>query len=266
MPSVFVNHGGGPLPILGQQPRVADFLKSYASTIDVPKAILVVTPHWLTDTVSVSSGATHPLMFDYGGFPPETYKYKYNAPGSPEVAESVCQLLKSNNIPCKKDSKRGWDHGTFVPLMLMYPEANVPVVAMSIQSSLDPEFHLKLGEALRPLRDNGVLIVGSGGSFHNFDYFFAQGEKFAEGVRHSHTWHNFLVESLTGKDSTEASRRQCLKDWSRGPSALACQPRGHEDHLLPLHVVAGAGGSSTCRVLGGSHPKNELASDNFEWK
>ena len=157
MPSIYVNHGGGPLPLLGSQPLVAEFLGSYASTIDQPKAILVVTAHWIADTVSVTSGAAHPLMFDYGGFPPETYKYQYNAPGSPELADSVCNLLAASNIPCKKDPKRGWDHGTFVPLMLMYPAADIPVVAMSLHASLDPETHIKLGEALQPLRDDGKL-------------------------------------------------------------------------------------------------------------
>jgi 4,5-DOPA dioxygenase extradiol len=158
MPCIYVNHGGGPLPLLGAQPAVADFLGSYASTINRPRAILLVTAHWIADTVTVSSGATHPLLFDYGGFPPQTYKYRYDAPGSPELAESVCKLLAAGNIPCKKDPKRGWDHGTFVPLMLMYPDADIPVVALSLQTSLDPEFHIRVGEALQPLRDDGTNL------------------------------------------------------------------------------------------------------------
>lgn len=111
MPCIYINHGGGPLPLLGQQPSVANTLKSYSSNILTPKAILIITAHWITNTITIGNGNTHSLYFDYGGFPPESYKYQYNAPGSPELADQVAELLSAANIPSKKDSKRGWDHG-----------------------------------------------------------------------------------------------------------------------------------------------------------
>ena len=227
----------------------------------------MVTPHWITDKVTVTSGTSHPLYFDYGGFPAETYKYQYNAPGSPSLASKVCTLLRNEKIPCGEDAKRGWDHGVFVPLMLMYPDASIPVVAMSLVKSLDPAEHIRIGKALAPLREQGVLIVGSGASFHNFDYFFARNEnKRMEGVRHSHTWHNFLVETLTSDQVSLEEKYSKLTEWTKAPSAIACQPLNGEDHLIPLHVVAGAGGNSVCRFVGEPPLANEIAMANFEWK
>lgn len=111
MPCIYINHGGGPLPLIGHQPSVANTLRSYSSSITRPKAILIITAHWITNTITIGNGISHPLYFDYGGFPSETYKYKYDAPGSPELADQVANLLNAANIPTKKDSKRGWDHG-----------------------------------------------------------------------------------------------------------------------------------------------------------
>lgn len=112
LPCVYFNHGGGPLPILGQQPFVSQTIQSYSSTlINQPKAILIITAHWVTNIIKISSNNIHSLYFDYYRFPPETYEYKYNAPGSPELADEVINLLKNNNIEIEKDFDRGWDHG-----------------------------------------------------------------------------------------------------------------------------------------------------------
>ena len=176
-------------------------------------------------------------------------------------------MLRNEKIPCGEDNKRGWDHGVFVPLMLMFPDASVPVVAMSLTKSLDPAEHIRIGKALAPLREQGVLIVGSGASFHNFDYFFARTEsKRQEGIRHSHTWHNFLVETLTSDKVTVEEKHAKLIEWTKAPSATICQPLQSEDHLIPLHVVAGAGGNSVCRLVGGAARTDEIAMANFEWK
>ena len=205
---VYINHGGGPLPLLGNQPGIAKFLGSYASTLPCkPTAILVVTAHWETGSqLKVSGGKTHSLYFDYGGFPKalsrlggasvepsahimswdffhwvvssrfqpfqESYEYTFPAPGSPELSARTISLLAEKGLKCTADSSRGWDHGVFVPLMLMFPDASVPVVSISLYSSQDAAQHMKAGEALQRLRDEGVLIVGSGASFHNFGYFF----------------------------------------------------------------------------------------------
>lgn len=271
-PCAFFGHGGGPMPLLGMQPEVALTFKEYASSLGfTPTAILLVTAHWIADPVSVSSGDTHPLLFDYSGFQPEAYKYTYPAPGSPALAQRVSSLLSAAAISSKKDLSRGWDHGTFVPLMLMYPDATVPVVALGLHSSLDPELHIRIGRALSPLRDEGVLIIGSGMSFHNFGYFFARDVKTREqGQRHSQVWNDYLVDTLvTGGHSREEQVNR-LSAWATAPSATAAHPLGQEDHLLPLHVLLGAADErDTCSVIVHSDEKSALlpfATSNFEWK
>lgn len=237
------------MPLLGADPDLASFLSSYPQTIPRPSAILVVSAHWLTSSVSVTSHFKHPLLFDYSGFPPETYKYTYPAPGSPDLAGQICNLLSAENISCRQEVSRGWDHGVFVPLLLMYPQADIPVVEMSLLDSLDPQAHVNIGRALAPLRDQGVLIIGSGLSFHNFDYFFARtAAKRAEGVAHSALFDKALVETLAPSPSCARARAVCeeeqeaaLVGWAGMPSALQCHPRGQEEHFLPLHVAFGAG-------------------------
>jgi aromatic ring-opening dioxygenase catalytic subunit (LigB family) len=192
LPCAFFGHGGGPLPLMGQQTEVAATLSSYASTLEAaPSAILIISAHWIADVVSIGSGETHSLLFDYSGFPPETYTYTYPAPGSPDLACRVAELLSAYGVPTRLDPSRGWDHGTFVPLKLMFPHADVPVVALSLHSSLDPDLHINMGRALAPLRSEGVFIIGSGMSFHNFAYFFTRDSAIkALGVQHSYQFNN----------------------------------------------------------------------------
>ena len=257
--------------MLGQQPEVAELLRRVpASLPSTPSAILVVTAHWVEPTVSVSTGESHPLLFDYGGFPPESYKYKYPAPGHPDLARNVMSLLQEADINVKSDAKRGWDHGVFIPLMLMFPEAAIPVVALSLHSSLDPAMHIRIGRALAPLRSQGVLIVGSGASFHNFGYFFARSEADKKaGVQHGTTWHNYLVETLTSTAISREERLDRLINWSSGPSAFDAHPRGQEEHLIPLHVVAGAAlaedDSSPAKLLPPATPKATIPMASFLW-
>lgn len=242
-------------------------LTSFPQTFDIPTAILIITAHWISDTISVSAAETNSLLFDYGGFPPEAYEYTYPAPGSKSLANRVCDLLQEARIPCRQDKKRGWDHGVFVPLMLMYPEASIPVVSMSLHSSLDPSLHINIGKALSKLREEGVLIVGSGASFHNFDYFFARDvSKKAEGVKHSHIWHNYLKETLTSETISPAEREERLKNWTTAPSAREGHKVRQEEHFIPLHVVAGAAGFSTGRLVGTEKDSSELMISNFEWR
>lgn len=265
------------MPLLGRQPEVSDFLSRYASTLATPTAIVVITAHWIeeSDAIAVSAADSYAsLLFDYGGFPPETYKYKYAAPGSPKVAEQICELLRADGIVCRKDTKRGWDHGVFVPLMLLYPKAEIPVVAMSLHHSLDPEYHLRIGKAISSLRDSGVLIIGSGASFHNFDYFFtSDANKRNEGIKHSHVFNDYISDTLTsGKYSTEEQIEK-LKRIYEAPSARICNKPREEEHLIPLLVIAGAGLASasssnveTCRTVGPSFDYNNFAVANLEWK
>jgi aromatic ring-opening dioxygenase catalytic subunit (LigB family) len=269
---------------MGSQPFVSDSLSQYASTLPVaPTSILIVSAHWQTrGKIKVTSGKSHPLMFDYSGFPKETYNYNYAAPGDPQLAQTVCDLLIAGGIPCEKDHSRGWDHGVFVPLMLMFPEATIPVVEMSIEQSLDPALHIRVGHALRKLREDGVLIVGSGASFHNFDYFFARDVgKARRGVEHSCAFHDFLVGTLTSPLTplplpltsalplplSDEQREHLMSYWTSAPSARECHPPQAEEHLIPLHVIMGAGGGGgNCNLVGPSRNRDEIQFANFEWR
>jgi aromatic ring-opening dioxygenase catalytic subunit (LigB family) len=192
--------------------------------------VLVISGHWEEPEFTVTSGAHPPLIYDYSGFPPETYKIQYNAPGSPQLAEEVVKLLGSAGIPACKDAQRGFDHGVFIPFKLVYPKANVPIVQLSLKSGLDPAAHLAAGEALVRLRNEGVLIVGSGMSYHNLRSFFANGA-----TADSDRFDAWLTGAVT-KPSDQ--RSQELLEWQKAPAARQAHPR--EEHLIPLMVTAGA--------------------------
>jgi len=202
----------------------------------------VFSAHWEEPKIKISSGATHPLLYDYGGFPKETYEYKYGAAGDPKLANDILQLLKAAEIPAELEEKRGWDHGVFVPLLLMFPEANIPVVQVSLHSSLDPTFHSRLGAALRSLRERGVLLLGSGYTFHNMRTFFSPSTDTISASKSFDTW---LQSALTNKD--ESARRKTLAEWKTAPGAHLCHPR--EEHLVPVFVASGAGGESPAKVV-----------------
>ena len=245
LPTIFISHGGGPWPYIpemkAQFAKTANWLSGLPSTFpEKPKAILSISGHWETEEFMVSS-AEHPSMvYDYVGFPEQTYRVKYEAPGSPAVAKRVQELLTQAGIKNDSDSKRGFDHGTFVPLVLMYPDADIPVVSMSIKANYSPLDHIKLGEALRPLRDEGILIIGSGLSYHNMRGF---GSSSADGV--SKLFGRWLGETVAIPN--EAERAQALLNWEKAPAARHAHPQ--EDHLLPLMAVAGAAGSDQGRTV-----------------
>lgn len=195
-----------------------------------PKALLVVTAHWEERELTASGSKAPPMIYDYGGFPPHTYHVKYPAPGSPELAERVVELLAKAGIPGRVDAERGFDHGTFTPLQPMYPKADMPVVQLSILKKFDPMAHVEAGRALAPLRDEGILILGSGLSYHNLGQM---GPKAAVPSKAFDAW---LQETVLRSSPEERVAR--LKGWSKAPSARLAHPR--EDHLLPLMVAVGA--------------------------
>ena len=238
-PAIFLSHGGGPCfwmtfpPPLG--PHAFDHLKAYlAKLLDTlparPKAILVISGHWEERVPTVSTAAAPPMLFDYYGFPPHTYRLNYPAPGAPQLAQKVRALLTGAGIDTATDSERGFDHGVFVPFLIIDPDARIPVVMLSLQQHLDPAFHIAMGRAIAPLRDEGVLIVGSGNTFHNLRAIY-DGQTGASAAFDA--WLNDAV-SGTGADQRNAS----LEQWAKAPHAHDCHPR--EEHLLPLMVVAGA--------------------------
>lgn len=239
-PVYFIPHGAGPCFFMDWNPvdtwdDMAAFLKAIEDELpERPKAILLVSAHWLAPEFSVTSGQAPELIYDYYGFPEHTYKLKYPAPGHPELAKQVIGLLENAGLAARKEAERGFDHGAFIPLKLMFPEADIPVVQLSLDMDLDPKAHLAAGKALTSLRDQGVLIVGSGMSFHNMrgygDYrYTAPSEEFDR-------WLSDTVES-GGEERTRS-----LGNWMDAPHALDCHPRGHEEHLIPLMVAAGAAG------------------------
>lgn len=207
-----------------------------------PRAVLVVSGHWEAPRATVNTGASPSLLFDYYGFPDHTYALSYPAPGSPEVAARVADLLDAAGIETDTDDRRGFDHGVFVPFMLIYPEADVPLAQLSLRDDLDPAAHLAIGRALAPLRDEGVLIVGSGLSYHNLRGIFSND---AGAVEASDCFDRWLTGIVEADDPGE--REAGLIAWERAPAARAAHPR--EDHLIPLMVAAGAAGDDRGRRI-----------------
>ncbi len=237
-PTLFISHGGGPWPFLdGWREQYARTVKEFEEIPrrlpTKPKAILVISAHWSCDAFTVSTGTHPPMLYDYSGFPEHTYRIQYPAPGSPNLAARARELLHSANITTGEDAQRGFDSATFIPLGLMFPGADVPVVMLSLRSGLDPDEHLHVGRALLPLRQEGVLIVGSGLTYHNMGGF-----GHPETTAVADAFEGYLNRAVT--QPVARLRDEMLLDWEEPPVARAAHP--HEDHLMPLMVVAGAAG------------------------
>jgi aromatic ring-opening dioxygenase catalytic subunit (LigB family) len=238
LPTLFISHGGGPWPFMdfgAENPYagLAAYLQQWPRDLpSTPKALLVVSGHWEEPVFTVNIGARPPMLYDYYGFPEHTYRVRYDAPGSPEVAGRVGELLGQAGIASATDDQRGFDHGVFSPFVVSHPKADVPIVQLSMKIGYDPAEHLAAGRALMPLRDEGVMIVGSGLSFHNLRAF---GPQSLPGAKAFDDW---LTEAVTQPDAAERNRR--LMQWAQAPGFRVSHPR--EDHLVPLLVVAGAAG------------------------
>jgi aromatic ring-opening dioxygenase catalytic subunit (LigB family) len=251
-PSIFLPHGGGPCFFMDWTWGPADtwhatqhFLEGLAATLPAPpKALLVVSGHWEEPVFTASAAAKPELIFDYSGFPEHTYRLTWPAPGDPALAERVSGLLSQAGLPAGLSADRGFDHGVFVPLKVAFPEARIPVVTLSLAASLDPALHLAAGRALAPLRDEGVLIVGSGMSFHNLRGYGRPETK--ERARAFDAWLTRAVESQGPE------RNALLTGWREAPFAAFAHPR--EEHLIPLMMVAGAGGDAPGVRIFGDEP------------
>merc|ERR1719329_1269341 len=266
MPCLFLGHGGGPMPLIGRQPDLAAWLSSYAATLPrQPKAIVLFTAHWETHHTVVSGADRHELYYDYGGFPPETYKYKYPAPGSSSLAQRIQGLFAGASLGCSLDMKRGWDHGVFVPLMLMFPEARIPVVQVSVLSSQSAAEHIAVGEALQPLREDDVLIIGSGQSFHNRVHLFNKGKDGGAGIAHAAAWDEWLQRTTTSPDLTDSERRARIAAWETAPSAREAHARGAAEHMMPFFTVFGAGGAGPPGRVVAYPSSSSFRSSQFEF-
>ncbi len=237
-PVLFIPHGGGPCFFMDWNPAdtwvgMGNFLKGVAATLpQKPSAIVMVSAHWLEPQFSVTGHARPELIYDYHGFPPHTYELTYPAPGAPQLAQHLVALLAEGGLPAQVDASRGFDHGMFIPLKLMFPAADIPVIQLSLRRDMDPAAHIAMGRLLTSLRDQNILIVGSGMSFHNMraygdSRFSAISDEFDE-------WLTAAVQS------EPEQREQLLADWQRAPHARQCHPQGGEEHLIPLMVAAGA--------------------------
>lgn len=247
MPLFYIPHGAGPCFFMDWDPpqawdRTAAYLRGIAASLPArPAAIALVTAHWLAPQPAVTTSVRPGMLFDYHGFPPHTYELDYPAPGAPALAERAAGLLGAAGLAPLRDARRGYDHGVFIPLMLMFPDADVPVLQLSLLQNLDAGEHLRLGRALAPLRDEGVLIVGSGMSYHNM-----RGYGDPRSLPVSEAFDHWLAETVA---LPEAERSARLADWARAsaPAGRLAHPPRAEEHLLPLHVVAGAAGDSPGR-------------------
>lgn len=239
LPTFFIPHGAGPCFFMDWQgephmwDRMGDFLKHIQEFVGVrPKAIVVISGHWIEDRFTVTSGEHPPLIYDYHGFPPHTYELTYPAPGAPALAQHIVELLNGAGIAAGTDAQRGFDHGVFIPFKLAYPDADIPIVQLSMKTGLDAVEHIRAGQALQTLREEGVLIVGSGMSFHNMRGY---NSAFTDASERFDDW---LTATLEAPDAEQ--RNTALTLWENAPDARLTQP--HPDHLLPLMVAAGAAG------------------------
>jgi len=233
---VYFSHGGGPLPILGDPSHKAmiEFMRQLPSQLKSPDAIVVFSAHWEEGVATLLGSHDPPMFYDYYGFPDKAYEITYPAPGNPSLAKRIAEQLRSSNIASRIDTERGFDHGLFIPLKMMYPRADIPAIQISLLRGLDPSSHIALGKALGGLMNENILVVGSGFSFHNLSAFSWQGVDEAD--PRNDAFQEWLIETCTST-SSQKEREQRLLDWDSAPSARYCHPR--EEHLLPLHVCVG---------------------------
>ncbi|CUG88853.1 aromatic ring-opening dioxygenase, LigB subunit, putative [Bodo saltans] len=236
-PVVFLNHGGGPLPVLGDddhKPLVAAWRKVMAPILGYgkPRAIAVISAHYETHQPRVG-GSAHPrMLYDYGGFPPESYKLQYPAPGSSLLARRMVQQMAAAGLTAAVDESRAFDHGVFVPLMMMFPDADIPVIPISVLRSQNAAEHIAMGRALSQFRKEGVLFIGSGSSMHNFKYFWGPG---AHGIE----FNNALTKVLSDATLTAEERIEQMKSVRTFPGVAEAQPEGGFEHLMPLLTCVG---------------------------
>jgi aromatic ring-opening dioxygenase catalytic subunit (LigB family) len=245
MPTFFLSHGGGPWPYL-EGPMRSEFERMEASLRSIPqslvhrpRAVLMISGHWEEPELALSSSPAPGMVYDFYGFPEHTYRIVYPAPGSPELAERARALLDAAGWHVRLDAERGYDHGTFSVLKPMFPAADVPVVQLSLAFDQKPSFHYSLGRQLAPLREQGVLIVGSGMSYHNLATFGPSA------AQPSAAFDRWLRDALL--ENAPEKRSEALVDWEYAPFARAAHPR--EEHLLPLMVAAGAAGDDPAALI-----------------
>jgi aromatic ring-opening dioxygenase catalytic subunit (LigB family) len=238
---VYFSHGGGPLPILGDpgHKTMVEFLEKLQTSLKRPDSIIVFSAHWEEEVVTLQGAAKPGLYYDYSGFPKESYHLSYPSPGNPELVNKIAEILKENGVHSRVDSKRGFDHGHFIPLKLLYPDADIPSFQISLLQSFDPEEHIALGMALSSLLEENILFIGSGFSFHNLSTFFMKDVHDRD--LKNNAFQEWLIDTCTSPTSF-SERKSKLVQWESAPNARYCHPR--EEHLLPLHICTGLAGTA----------------------
>lgn len=264
---LFIPHGGGPLPLLDDPgyARLAEMLGTLNGDVEGHRAIIIVTAHWEADRPTLTRLAQPGMLYDYYGFPQEAYEIVYPAPGAPELAERVAGALAAQGFDPAFDDARGFDHGVYVPMTLIRPEADIPILQMSVLESLDPAQHIALGRALAPFMDEDIALIGSGFSFHNLGALTGRGKfDVAKGQADAKAFHDWLDETICSPDLDHDQREEALIDWASARGARFCQPR--EEHLLPLHVCLGAAmasGMNASRIFG--EPVKGFQTSGYRW-
>jgi aromatic ring-opening dioxygenase catalytic subunit (LigB family) len=241
---IYISHGGGPLPILGDSShtKMVEFLNKLSTRLKRPDAIIVISAHWEENCVTLQGGASPDLYYDYSGFPRESYKITYPSKGNPELVKKIYTLLHESGIKTAVDITRGYDHGHFIPLKILFPTADISSFQISLLHSLDPSEHLQTGKVLSQLLNENILIIGSGFSFHNMHAFMGN---FSNQDRFNDMFQNWLIDTCTHDD--QSYREERIIDWEKAPYARYCHPR--EEHLLPLHVCMGAAGTAATVIF-----------------
>lgn len=247
MTILYIPHGGGPLPLLNHQGHqdLIKFLKHIPEQLPRPEAIIVISAHWEQSVPTLIAGESPPLIYDYDGFPPEAYDIHYPAPGAPHLAKDIFASFEKEGIRAQLEHRWGFDHGMYVPLKLMYPQARIPCVQLSLINGLDPLQHINLGRALQHLSNENILVLGSGFSFHNMKTF-GQPTQDIKNIE----FDRWLCETMTRPELSSKDREDRLLHWEQAPHARYCHPR--EDHLLPLHVCYGIAEAPAKKIFSGN--------------
>ena len=233
---IYLSHGGGPLPLLNdpEHQKMIDFFRHLPALIRKPDAVVVISAHWEENRATLLGSERPPMLYDYYGFPEEAYSISYPAPGHPSLAKRIQRELVKQGHESRIDSVRGFDHGLFIPLLMAFPEADVPAIQLSLLKNLDPESHIRLGESLRPFLDENILVIGSGFSFHNMREFFQRNGNLPDPK--NDLFQEWLIETCSYKAKLNEQFPRLI-GWENASHARYCHPR--EEHLLPLHVCAG---------------------------
>lgn len=266
---LFIPHGGGPLPLMDNPgyARLSAALRDLGPVLQGARAIIIVTAHWETERPCLTTAPRPGMLYDYYGFPEQAYQITYSAPGAPALAEFVAEALIRAGFEPEFDADRGFDHGTFVPMSLMRPEADIPILQMSVLASLDPTQHIAMGAALAPVLQDNIVLIGSGFSFHNLKALQGRltDQDSEAGQSLAKEFHAYLDRAVCAPELRSENRKQMLVNWESAPGARFCQPR--EEHLLPLHVcygVADRASMSGTRIFG--EPVKGYQTSGYLWR